>query len=94
MNVMDRVANLLLASRGNAYCNRCIALNLTLDRQQQVQPIASALADSSSFRRCFSTCSACGRETSVIGSNTAGSSGLRPARTGLQLTDVSLRPVA
>jgi hypothetical protein len=69
MNVTDRVANLLIGGRGNTYCDDCIASSLTLDRRQQVQQVTSALADFSSFRRSFSMCSECGRETIVIHSN-------------------------
>jgi hypothetical protein len=69
MDATDRVANLLLGSRGNTYCDGCIASNLALDRRQQVPQVTNALADSASFQRSFSTCSVCGRERIVIGSN-------------------------
>jgi hypothetical protein len=69
MDATDRVANLLLGSRGNTYCDACIASNLTLDRRKQVPQVTNALADSASFHRSFSTCSVCGRERIVIGSN-------------------------
>jgi len=68
MDAVDRVANVLLGSRGNAYCNGCLAAGLSLDRGQAVSRITSALADSASFERAFGTCSACGRERIVISS--------------------------
>ncbi len=69
MDSSDRVANLLIGSRGDTYCDDCIAKNLAIDGRQQVQRITSALADLSSFHWEFSRCSVCGRETKVIRSN-------------------------
>jgi hypothetical protein len=69
MDSSDRVANLLIGSRGDTYCDDCIAESLTIDGRQQVQRITSALADLSSFHWEFSRCSVCGRETKVIRSN-------------------------
>ena len=69
MDAIDRVANVLLGSRGNTYCDACLASNLTLDGRQEGQQVISALADSASFHRSFSTCSICGRERIVISSN-------------------------
>jgi hypothetical protein len=69
MNSTDRVANLLIGSRGDTYCDDCIAASLTIDGRQQVRQITSSLAGSSSFRWEFSRCSVCGRETTVIRSN-------------------------
>jgi len=34
MNVTDRVANLLIGSRGNTYCDDCISFNLALDEPE------------------------------------------------------------
>ena len=69
MNSTDRVANLLIGSRGDTYCDDCIAASLTIDGRQQVRRITSSLAGSSSFRWEFGRCSVCGRETTVIRSN-------------------------
>jgi hypothetical protein len=43
MNSTDRVANLLIGSRGDTYCDDCITESLTIDGRQQVQRITSAL---------------------------------------------------
>jgi hypothetical protein len=69
LNSSDRVANLLIGSRGDPYCDDCIAVSLSIDGRQQVQRITSALSDLSSFRWEFGRCSVCGRETRVIRSN-------------------------
>jgi hypothetical protein len=69
MDVTDRVANLLIGSRGDTYCDDCIASNLALNRRNQVPQVSSVLAGFSSFRRGFSRCSVCGREAIVIRSN-------------------------
>jgi len=69
MDAIERVANVLLASRGNTYCDSCLASNLTLQTRQEVQQVITALASSASFQRSFSSCSICGRERIVIGSN-------------------------
>jgi hypothetical protein len=68
MDAIKRVANFLLASRGNAYCNDCLAANFTLNHGREARQVTDALADSASFQRSFGTCSACGRERIVIGS--------------------------
>jgi hypothetical protein len=72
MDAVERVANLLFGSRGNTYCNACLAASLSLDRGQEVSRVINALADSASFERVFGTCSACGRERIVIGSSPFG----------------------
>ncbi len=36
MNSTDRVANLLIGSRGDSFCDDCISENLTMDGRQQV----------------------------------------------------------
>ena len=50
MDAIDRVANVLLGSRGNTYCDACLASNLTLDSRQEGQQVISALADSAPRR--------------------------------------------
>jgi hypothetical protein len=69
MDVMDRVANVLLGNRGNTYCNACLATNLALASEHEVQQVVTALSDSASFQRSVSRCSLCGREGFVISSN-------------------------
>ncbi len=69
MDAIERVANVLLGSRGNSYCDACLASNLTLQSRQEAQQVITALAGSASFQRSFSSCSICGRERIVIGSN-------------------------
>jgi len=69
MDVMDRVANVLLGGRGNTYCSACLATNLSIASQYEVQQVVTALADSASFQRSVSRCSLCGRERIVISSN-------------------------
>ena len=73
MDILDRIANALVGSRGKTYCDACLASNLMLDRGQQVQQVTAALADSASFQRRFGICSACGRQRIVIGSHLAAS---------------------
>jgi len=72
MDAVERVANVLLGSRGNAYCNGCLAESLRLGHGQEVSRVTSALADSESFERAFDTCSVCGRERIVISSSRLG----------------------
>ena len=69
MDIMDRVANVLLGNRGNTYCNACLATNLALASEHEVQQVVTALSDSASFQRSVSRCSLCGREGFVISSN-------------------------
>ena len=69
MDVMDRVANVLLGNRGNTYCNACLATNLALASEHEVQQVVTALSDSASFQRSVSRYSLCGREGFVISSN-------------------------
>jgi len=69
MDVTDRVANVLLGSRGNTYCNPCLAANLAPASEREVQQVVTALSDSTSFQRSVSRCSLCGRERIVISSN-------------------------
>ena len=69
MDVMDRVANVLLGNRGNTYCNACLATNLALASEHEVQQVVTALSDSASFQRSVSRCSLCGREGFVSSSN-------------------------
>jgi len=69
MDVMDRVANILLGGRGNAYCSACLATNLSIASQDKVHQVVTALADSASFQRSVSQCSLCGCERIVISSN-------------------------
>jgi len=69
MDVLDRVANALVGSRGKTFCDACLASGLILDRHQQVQQVTAALADSASFQRGFGKCSACGCERIVIGTH-------------------------
>jgi hypothetical protein len=66
MEAMDQVANVLLGSRGNTYCNACLAESLAFEGRDDVQRVTSALADSASFQRIFGTCSVCGSERLVI----------------------------
>jgi hypothetical protein len=66
MDAIDQVANVLLGSRGNTYCNSCLAESLAFERRHDIQRIMSALADSASFQRVFGTCSICGSERLVI----------------------------
>jgi hypothetical protein len=66
MDAMDQVANVLLGSRGNTYCDCCLAESLAFAGRHDVQRVTSALADSASFQRIFGTCSACGGERLVI----------------------------
>src|SRR5437868_4753399 len=54
MNVMDRVAALLLGIRQRMSCARCIALR-TLDCVRQVQIARITHSDWLAFRRCLST---------------------------------------
>ena len=69
MDVIDRVANVLLGSRGNTYCNPCLATNLAVASEHELQQAVTALSDSASFQRGVSRCSLCGRERIVISSN-------------------------
>ena len=69
MDAIERVANVLIGSRGNSYCDACLASNLTLQSRQEAQQVITALAGSASFERSFSISSICGRERIVIGSN-------------------------
>ena len=69
MDVMDRVANVLLRNRGNIYCTACLATNLAVASEHEVQQVITALSDSASFQRSVSRCSLCGREGFVISSN-------------------------
>jgi hypothetical protein len=62
-----RIANLLLGSRGRAYCDDCIASALSLPDRGKARRAATALSESASFRREFGTCSECGRERIVTG---------------------------
>ena len=66
---MDRVANVLLGSRGSTYCNACLAANLAVTSEHEVQQVVTALSDSAAFQRSVSRCSLCGRERIVISSN-------------------------
>ena len=65
MDVMDRVANVLLGNRGNTYCNACFATSLAVSSEHEVQQVVTALSDSASFQRCVNRCSLCGRERIV-----------------------------
>jgi len=69
MDVMDRVANVLLGNRRNTYCTACLATNLAVDSEHEVQQVVTALSDSASFQRRVRRCSLCGREGFVISSN-------------------------
>ena len=69
MDAIERVANVLIGSRGNSYCDACLASNLTLQSRQEAQQVITALAGSASFQRSFSSRSICGRERILIGSN-------------------------
>jgi len=69
MDVMDRVANVLLGNRGNTYCTACLATNLAVASEHEVQQVITALSDSASFQRSVSRCSLCGRGGFVISSN-------------------------
>jgi len=69
MDVMDRVAKVLLGSRGNTYCSACLATNLAVASEQEVQQVVAALSDCASFQRSVSRCSLCGRDRFVISSN-------------------------
>ena len=51
MDVMDRVANVLLGSRGNTYCSSCLAASLAVATEYEVQRVVTALSDSASFQR-------------------------------------------
>ena len=66
VDAMDQVANVLLASRGNTYCDACLAESLAFEERRDVQRVTSALADCASFERIFGACSLCGRERLVI----------------------------
>jgi hypothetical protein len=66
MDAMDQVANVLLGSRGNTYCDACLAESLAFEGRHDVQRVTSALADSASFQRIFGTCSICGSERLVM----------------------------
>lgn len=72
MDVMDRVANVLLGNRGNTYCTACLATNLAVASEHEVQQAVTALSDSASFQRSVRRCSLCGRERIVISSNISG----------------------
>ena len=72
MDAVERLANILIGSRGNAYCNACLAASLSRDRGQEVSRVTSVLADSALFERAFGNCSVCGRERIVIGSSRFG----------------------
>ena len=69
MDVMDRVANVLLGNRRNTYCTACLATNLAVASEHEVQQVITALSDSASFQRSVSRCSLCGRGGFVISSN-------------------------
>ena len=69
MDVMDRVANVLFGNRGSTYCNACLATNLAVASENEIQQVVTALSDSASFQRSVSRCSLCGRERIVISSN-------------------------
>ena len=69
MDVMDRVANVLLGSRGNTYCSACLATNLAVASEQEIQQVVAALSNSASFQQNVSRCSLCGRDRFVISSN-------------------------
>lgn len=69
---MDRVANVLLGNRGNTYCTACLATNLAVASEHEVQQAVTALSDSASFQRSVRRCSLCGRERIVISSNISG----------------------
>jgi LIF / OSM family len=69
MDVMDRVANVLLGNRRNTYCSACLAANLAIAGPYEVQQVVTALADSAAFQRSVSRCCLCGRERIVISSN-------------------------
>ena len=71
MDILDRVANALVGSRGKSYCDACLASNLLLDPRQQVQQVTAALADSATFQRRVGKCSICSCERIVIGSHFA-----------------------
>ena len=69
MDVMDRVANVLLGSRGNTYHSACLATTLAVASEQEVLQVVAALSDCASFQRSVSRCSLCGRFRFVISSN-------------------------
>ena len=66
MDAMDQVANALFGSRGNNYCDACLAESLAFNGRRDVQRVTSVLADSASFQRIFGTCSICRNERLVI----------------------------
>jgi ribosomal protein S14 len=76
MDVMDRVANVLLGSRGNTYCSSCLAASLAVATEHEVQRVVTALSDSASFSGTSNRCSLCGRDRIVICSNRSASSRL------------------
>ena len=49
MDMMDRVANVLLGSRGYTYCNPCLATNLAVASEYELQQAVTALSDSATF---------------------------------------------
>lgn len=63
---LERLANFLIASKGAAYCDDCLASALDCDGSSQARGSILALADLSSFRRTFGRCSKCRRERVVI----------------------------
>ena len=76
MDVMDRVANVLLGSRGNTYCSGCLAASLAVASEHEVQRVVTALSDSASFQRNVQSMLLCGRDRIVICSNRSASSRL------------------
>jgi hypothetical protein len=69
MDVMDRVANVLLGSRRNTYYSACLATTLAVASEQEVLQVVAALSDCASFQRSVSRCLLCGRYRFVISSN-------------------------
>lgn len=64
--LLERVANLLLGSRGKAYCEDCLASVLNCDDRDQTRRAMISLSDLSSFRRAFGRCAECDHDRLVI----------------------------
>ena len=66
MTIAERVNSFITEHRPNAFCDDCIAEQLSLSSRQEAQHITSALATTDSFQRVRGICSICGSEKKVI----------------------------
>ncbi len=66
MNISEKVVNFLTTHKNEPYCDRCLKELVGLQRPQQAQRVAEALATTPLFRRIKGLCSNCGETRLVI----------------------------